>query len=553
MRITTETSVGIFVLTAAAIFCYMTFHIGVLRLDTMSHKKQYVYFDDVSGLSKKADVKIAGVTVGWIESLELVSGDTANGYNARAEIMVSKDFNLRTDAYAIVRQEGLLGGKYLEVVPGDPSAQLLQAGATLSKPGKAPVSIDDLLHQFKNIATNVEEITDGIKTSFTSADGKKRLNEIMDDFHTTAKHFASFSTVVDRILSTHEEDVDQIIIDVREFASQMRETIPMIKDDFHRLASKLYDDTLPSFDKNVQRIADVFDKDFGGIADKLESTADAIEEAALQTRDGFRTFGSVVTKIDDGKGLIGKLINEDQTYNDFKVAISGVKNYFAQSDSVGFVVDSHVETMYAPAENFELKDSKGYFDMRIHPNEDTFYIVQYMGSMKGTIERTVVDTVWKDAQGNVYDTEKLLARIDPAYEYSKLYLADTVETTKRTRDTYKLGFQFGKTFKDVALRFGVMEGSFGIGVDYDVPFGTDKMRWVSSFEAFDLRGRNRLDDQRPHLKWINRVFLLRNLYVNFGADDFISRNNVNAFVGLGLRFGDDDIKYFLTQLGSLGK
>jgi len=91
-----------------------------------------------------------------------------------------------------------------------------------------------------------------------------------------------------------------------------------------------------------------------------------------------------------------------------------------------------------------------------------------------------------------------------------------------------------------------------VGIDYDIPFNSDKLRWVTTFEAFDMRGRDRLNDQRPHLKWINRVFLLRNLYVNFGADDFISRHNANAFFGIGLRFGDDDIKYFISRLGMSG-
>ena len=98
----------------------------------------------------------------------------------------------------------------------------------------------------------------------------------------------------------------------------------------------------------------------------------AIEEAALQTRDGFRSIGSVADKINEGKGLLGKLVNEDQTYQDLKVAVQGLKNYFSKIESLGVVVDSHFETMYRPAENFAYKDSKGYLDLRIHPSSDRF-------------------------------------------------------------------------------------------------------------------------------------------------------------------------------------
>jgi phospholipid/cholesterol/gamma-HCH transport system substrate-binding protein len=549
VRINTETSVGMFVLGALAIFFYMTFHIGVFRLDSGSYRGQIVYFSDVSGLSKKADVKIAGVKVGWVSELGLAPRETKGGYNAKAEIMVLKQYQLRADAYAIVRQDGLLGVKYLELVPGDPIAPPLKYGGPLGKPGKAPVSLDDLLQQFSVIANNVEDITGSIKDSFATPDGKQRLQDIMGDFHSAASRIASFSNVIDRIVTTNEDDINGIILDVREFAGQMRETMPLLKDDFHRLANRLSDETLPAFDKNVERIANVFDRDFGGIADKLESTADAIEEAALQTRDGFRSFGSVASKIDDGKGLIGKLVNEDQTYQDLKVAVQGLKNYFSKIESLGVVFDSHFESMYSPGENFALKDAKGYFDIRIHPNEDHFYMLQFMGSTKGSIRRTVTDTEYYDTSGNKYNIDEVLSTLTTGNEFRKLEFSPEKRKITRTRDSKKVGFQFGKTFNETAFRFGLFDGTFGVGVDYDIPFGTEKLRWVTSFEMFDMRGRERIDDQRPHFKWINRVFFMRNFYFDFGADDFISRHNANAFFGVGLRFGDDDIKYFISRLG----
>lgn len=541
MRINTETSVGIFVLGALAIFFYMTFHIGVFRLDTSSYRKQFVYFNDVSGLARKADVKIAGVKVGWVSRIDLSSKESG-GYSAQAEIMVLRKYKLRADAYATVRQDGLLGVKYLEVTPGDPLAPPLKVGDPLGKPGVSPASVDDLLQQFKVIATNLEDITGSVKDSLYGPQGRGRVEEIMEDFHSAAERIASFSSSIDRIVTHNEDDIVGIIKDVRNFAGEMRNTMPMIKDDFHRLATKLTDQTLPSFDKNVERIANVFDKDFGGIADKLESTADAIEEAALQTRDGFRSIGSVAGKIDDGKGLIGKLVNEDQTYQDLKVAVQGLKNYFSKIESLGIVFDTHFETMYSRAENFELKDAKGYVDVRVHPNEDHFYLLQFMGSNKGKIDRSVTDFTYSVGSVNIASDSTVTTA-------EKRRNPDQLTEIIRKRDAIKYGFQFGKSFEDVAFRMGLMENSFGLGVDYDIPFGSDKLRWVTSFEAFDMRGRDRLDDQRPHLKWINRVFFLRNFYVDFGADDFISRHNANAFFGLGLRFSDDDIKYFISRLG----
>jgi len=117
------------------------------------------------------------------------------------------------------------------------------------------------------------------------------------------------------------------------------------------------------------------------------------------------------------------------------------------------------------------------------------------------------------------------------------------------RNTLKLDAQIGKIFKDIALRFGLFEGSGGLAVDFDIPVRSERFRWVTSLEVFDWAGWNRRDDERPHLKWINRMYVMNNIYVTFGADDFVSRNNANAFFGMGVRFGDDNAKYLLQSTG----
>ncbi len=546
---TTETKVGLFTIVAVGIFIYMTFHIGVFRFNANSYRKQKVFFSDVSGLAKKADVKIAGVKVGWVSRIDLTPNTEGGGYTACAEIMVAKEYKLHEDAYSVVRQDGLLGVKFLEIVPGDPLSPQLSHGSALGKSGKPGASIDDIMQQFKVVATNLSDITQNVKDSMFSHSGKARMTDIMQDVHTAAQRLANFTTSIDRVMTSSEDDIQGLIKDVRAVAAEMKESLPLVREDIHRLAAKLTDDTLPGFSHAVDKIAQVFDGDFGSVARKLEVAMDSIEEAALQTRDGFRSIGSVADKINDGKGLVGKLINEDQTYNDLKVAIQGLKNYFSKAESLAIVVDSHLESMYAPAENFALKDSKGYFDVRVHTNDEHFYTVQMMGSTKGSIKRTETYNVYKDEKGNVISQEKIFAQLAPPDEWQKIAYAAKIETCVRERDTVKYGFQFGKVFNDVALRFGLFESSFGCAVDYDIPFGTDDLRWVTSFEMFDLRGRDRYDDQRPHFKWINRVFVLRNFYFDFGADDFISRHNANAFFGLGIRFADDDLKYFLARFG----
>lgn len=309
----------------------------------------------------------------------------------------------------------------------------------------------------------------------------------------------------------------------------------------------LQQDMFPSFQQSIEKISQVFDRDFDRMATHLSATSQSLETAANEAKESLGKVSSVVQKIDEGKGLLGKLVNEDEIYNDLKTAIGGFKSYLSRIERMEIVFDSHFESMHRSAENYQYEDSKGYVDVRIHPNEDHFYLVQFASSQKGFIDRN----------------EKIKRYIDDNLQTiypSTLHLTDEnkvenifrVEKTKINRNSLKLGIQFGKIFGDVAIRCGLFEGTAGLGVDVDIPFDSEKFRWVMSFELFDMSGWNRIDDRRPHLKWLNRMYFLRNLYVTFGADDFVSRHNASGFVGAGLRFADDDIKYLLSSISGVG-
>jgi len=170
-----ETRVGIFVLIALAIFGYMGFKIGAFRFDRAQYTKYTLYFSDISGLTRKAAVKIAGVKVGWVEEITLLSAaDSKKEAKAEAIVMVSHEYPLYQNACAVVRQDGLLGPKYIDLVPGDSLLRQLDEGDALQKSNVEPVDLDDLFREVKYIASNVRDVTESLKDALA---GRKVLTK----------------------------------------------------------------------------------------------------------------------------------------------------------------------------------------------------------------------------------------------------------------------------------------------------------------------------------------------------------------------------------------
>jgi phospholipid/cholesterol/gamma-HCH transport system substrate-binding protein len=534
----------VFVLGALAIFIYMGFSIGVFRFDRGNYYSYTIRFKDISGLVRKAEVKIAGVKVGWVEDILLQPEESQQ---AQAQVMVHKQYRLYENAYGTVRQDGLLGPKYIELVPGTPGLSKLEPGVMLREPSQEPVSIDSLMREFSTIAHNVKEVSTAFSATFGGDIGSERLRGLVEHLSVAAHHIASVSQVLERSFVNNEEHITTLL--------QLGSTI-------NRVVEKLESEVLPGFNTSINSIAAVFDRDFGRIATNVEVVTNTIDGAASEARDGLHTLGSVATKIDEGQGLVGKLINEDELYRDLKVAADGIRKYITKLDRLQIVIDAHSESMITPAENYFWEDNKGYFEARVFPQEDYFLLLQYMQSEKGFLTRKEKIKNYSYRPGcfteDCQDFEQRTGQYwDPVYvdelEMGDGFrLLDTAgvreEKIRFLRDAGRFGIQFGKIFGDFALRAGVIDGFVGGGVDIDVPFRTDMFRWVSTFEIFDINGRNRIEDRRPHLKWLNKMYFMRNLYFTFGADDFISKHNKSLFYGVGFRFGDDDLKYFMSGL-----
>jgi phospholipid/cholesterol/gamma-HCH transport system substrate-binding protein len=84
-------------------------------------------FDHVDGLTVGADVRIAGVKIGTIQSIKL----DPKTYLADVAFTVQDDVKLTDDSSATVSTDGLLGGKYLALATGGDD-KFLKPGGTVT-------------------------------------------------------------------------------------------------------------------------------------------------------------------------------------------------------------------------------------------------------------------------------------------------------------------------------------------------------------------------------------------------------------------------------------
>src|SRR5260370_39253304 len=142
---TTQFIVGIFAVLGIAALGYLSMRLGRIEVFPAPGYPLDANFDNISGLKTGDQVQLAGVPVGKVMRISLLS----DGDRAHVEMRLNKGVGIDSDAIAGIKSSGLIGDKYvaIQLGGGDP----LTDGATIRNTQSAVV-LEDILGQAINNA-----------------------------------------------------------------------------------------------------------------------------------------------------------------------------------------------------------------------------------------------------------------------------------------------------------------------------------------------------------------------------------------------------------------
>lgn len=137
-----EIAVGVFVLICILCVGYLTIRLGKLELMGGNYYTLSARFLSVSGLKAGAQVEMAGVQIGQVDSVDLDPDDQV----AIIKLRIKKDVHLTDDVIASVKTSGLIGDKFVNLSPGG-SDDILKSGDTITETESA-LDLEELISKY---------------------------------------------------------------------------------------------------------------------------------------------------------------------------------------------------------------------------------------------------------------------------------------------------------------------------------------------------------------------------------------------------------------------
>ena len=125
-----EVKVGIFVLVSLVAIAGLVIKFGKLERFSAKTYDIIVVFPNVGGIVRDANVMYAGLPVGKVRDIKL---SETGALRVRVTLAIYEGYSIRRDAKFVINQSGLLGDRYVDVIPQSATAAILKPGEEIEK------------------------------------------------------------------------------------------------------------------------------------------------------------------------------------------------------------------------------------------------------------------------------------------------------------------------------------------------------------------------------------------------------------------------------------
>ena len=275
MKLSREVKTAILVISGIV---FLIIGINYLKgINVFEPKNEFYTEFDYNALTSSSPVTIKGNSVGKINSIkyDFDTGKTRVAFTIDKGLKFSKDSKMR------LYEMGLMGGNGIAIIPAE--------GGVLAENGDFLASeVEEGL--VKSLASNFSGLSSGLDDTLKSADSLLiNLNSLVEDdsdkglknaiaeFNTTIKAFKSLSNSFNALIAKNDEGLTAVISNFNK-----------VSEDLTVLSSDLKD-------------ADI------------SKTVNDLDQTLLNVN-------SLLSGLDNGEGTLGKLLNDDDLYNNLEVA-----------------------------------------------------------------------------------------------------------------------------------------------------------------------------------------------------------------------------------------
>lgn len=335
-RFSPDFAVGVSALLGLLIMAY--FSLEVDNSSSMGRKAHTYYsnFKSASGLVKKTPIEIAGIVVGFVDEITLA------GDKARIKVRLRKDVKVYSDAVLHIKDRGVLGDKFVLLLPGTNTNPLVLEGGEINGA--------DAGGGFEELSASLGEVSKTIKELLNSDNPKGALGETIVNIRETTHGLRD-------LIETNQIRINKILSNIESFSGNLNE---ITADNKEQIKTTL---------ASIQDVA---------VALKTSLGKDGnVTKATEKLDQSMASVQKIVDKIERGEGTLGKIINDETTINNINETVESV------NETLGLFRRIQLGIRFRGEYLTSSKQLQNLIGVTIAPTPDKYVLIEVVNSPVG--------------------------------------------------------------------------------------------------------------------------------------------------------------------------
>jgi len=235
----------------------------------------FIKYDNVQGLAKSSPVSINGLNVGKVEDIRPITTKDGHVYFV-VEVNVNEDFVFSKDSPVEIFSPGIMDDKALKInlVYTGPKAQdgdTLRGEMKLSAISQITDQLGPVSERITSVLSRVDTLA-GSTNKLLDEQNRREIRELLANLNATTQAFKITAEQAGKLISSNQEQVKEVLNNTNEAI-----------------------------------------KSYGKVADNID--AQKLNDAIAKLSQTSEELNKVITGINEGKGSLGKLLSDDELYN----------------------------------------------------------------------------------------------------------------------------------------------------------------------------------------------------------------------------------------------
>ncbi len=323
---TTEAKVGAFTLAGLLLLAGVLVMLSGFKPGTSKGYTIYAGFKQVIGVEPQSVVRLSGVPVGKVRTVQ------NDGRGVTVTLEINKDVKIPKDSQVVIGSVGVMGDKFVNILPADSSKGWVEDGDYLI--GQDEAGMQDLMAGAGKVISQAQDLLAGMNNIVGSPDLQTSVVQMAMNMRDATAHINGMMAAFESMANANQGNVNQLLSNLNTMVASLNRTANVVEAMMTNLATVGAD---PKTAENLRLTLD----NIAQTSEKIRVISEGVAKVAGDDKiiDDTKAIIHNTRQLTDKAGKLKERLGNIKVTSDADLLYSGMKKDWSTNFNVNIGED----------------------------------------------------------------------------------------------------------------------------------------------------------------------------------------------------------------------